>query len=219
MPEPALPLLDLVREHRLNNGIRVFLCPMPGVRTVSCNVCVNTGSAFEGADLGSGLSHFLEHMMFNGTKSYPGGSEIADRVNALGGNLNAFTSQDQTFYYINLPAVNAAEGARMLASMMREPLFPEDEFAREKDVILNESRMRLDNPRLAVYENMLGELFRGSPYRVPIIGFDHMLASVTRDQMAAYHRRRYTPERMTFFIAGRFDADAVLAELRAKLED
>ena len=219
MPETALPLLDLVREHRFSNGIRVFLCPMPGVRTVSCNVCVNTGSAFEGADLGSGLSHFLEHMMFNGTKSYPGSSEIADRVNACGGNLNAFTSQDQTFYYINLPAANAVEGVRMLASMMREPLFPEDEFAREKDVILNESRMRLDNPRLAVYENMLGELFRGSPYRVPIIGCDHLLASVTRDQMAAYHRRRYTPERMTFFVAGRFDADAVLAELRAKLED
>ncbi len=219
MSETALPLLDLVREHRLANGIRVFLCPMPGVRTVSCNVCVNTGSAFEGADLGSGLSHFLEHMMFNGTKSYPGGSEIADRVNACGGNLNAFTSQDQTFYYINLPAANAVEGVRMLASMMREPLFPEDEFAREKDVILNESRMRLDNPRLCVYENMLGELFRGSPYRVPIIGCDHLLEAVTRDRMAAYHRRRYTPERMTFFIAGRFDADAVLAELREKLED
>ncbi len=219
MSETALPLLDLVREHRLNNGIRVFLCPMPGVRTVSCNVCVNTGSAFEGDDLGSGLSHFLEHMMFNGTKSYPGGSEIADRVNACGGNLNAFTSQDQTFYYINLPAANAVEGVRMLASMMREPLFPEDEFTREKDVILNESRMRLDNPRLCVYENMLGELFRGSPYRVPIIGYDHLLESVTREQMAAYHRRRYTPERMTFLFAGRFDADAVLAELRAKLED
>ena len=219
MSETALPLLDLVREHRLNNGIRVFLCPMPGVRTVSCNVCVNTGSAFEGADLGSGLSHFLEHMMFNGTKSYPGSSEIADRVNACGGSLNAYTSQDQTFYYINLPAANAVEGVRMLASMMREPLFPEDEFAREKDVILNESRMRLDNPRLCVYENMLGELFRGSPYRVPIIGYDHLLASVTREQMAAYHAKRYTPERMTFLVAGRFDADAVLAELRAKLED
>jgi zinc protease len=219
MTETPLPLLELVREHRLANGIRIFLCPMPGVRTVSCNVCVNTGSAFEDADLGSGLSHFLEHMMFNGTKSYPGGSEIADRVNACGGSLNAFTSQDQTFYYINLPAANAVEGVRMLASMMREPLFPEDEFAREKDVILNESRMRLDNPRLAIYENMLGELFRGSPYRVPIIGYDHLLESVTRDRMAAYHRRRYTPERMTFLVAGRFDADAVLAELRAKLED
>ena len=219
MSETALPLLDLIREHRLNNGIRVFLCPMPGVRTVSCNVCVNTGSANEGCDLGSGLSHFLEHMMFGGTKSFPGHTEIADRVNACGGSLNAFTSQDQTFYYINLPAANAVEGVRMLASMMREPLFPEDEFAREKDVILNESRMRLDNPRLSVYENMLGELFRGSPYRVPIIGYDHLLGAVTREQMMAYHRRRYTPERMTFFIAGRFDADAVLAELRDKLED
>jgi len=219
MSETALPLLDSIREYRLKNGVRIFLCPMPGVRTVSCNVCVNTGSAFEGNDLGSGLSHFLEHMMFGGTKSYPGHTEIADRVNACGGNLNAFTSQDQTFYYINLPAADAAQGARMLASMMREPLFPEDEFAREKDVILNESRMRLDNPRLLVYENMLGELFRGSPYRVPIIGYDHMLGAVTREQMAAYHRRRYTPERMAFFIAGRFDADAVLAELRSMLED
>ena len=218
MPEHKLPLLDLIREYRLDNGVRVFLCPMPGVRTVSCNVCVNTGSAFEGDDLGSGLSHFLEHMMFNGTKSFPASSEIADRVNACGGNLNAFTSQDQTYYYINLPAANAAEGVRMLASMMREPLFPEDEFAREKDVILNESRMRLDNPRLSVYENMLGELFRGSPYRVPIIGYDHMLEAVTRDRMAAYHRRRYTPERMTFLIAGRFDADAVMAELHAMLD-
>jgi zinc protease len=219
MSETALPLLDLVREHRLNNGIRIFLCPMPGVRTVSCNVCVNTGSANEGADLGSGLSHFLEHMMFGGTKSFPGHTEIADRVNARGGSLNAFTSQDQTFYYINLPAADAVEGVRMLASMMREPLFPEDEFSREKDVILNESRMRLDSPRLSVYENMLGELFRGSPYRVPIIGYDHLLKSVTREQMMAYHRRRYTPERMAFYIAGRFDADAVLAELRSKLED
>ena len=219
MSEISLPLLDTIREHRLSNGIRIFLCPMPGVRTVSCCVDVNTGSANEGADLGSGLSHFLEHMMFSGTASYPGHTEIADRVNACGGNLNAFTSQDRTFYYISLPAANAAEGASMLASMMREPLFPADEFAREKDVILNESRMRLDNPRLLVYENMLGELFRGSPYRVPIIGYDHLLGAVTREQMTAYHRRRYTPERMAFFIAGRFDEDAVLAALRSKLED
>jgi len=216
--EPALPLLDSITEHRLENGSRVFLCPMPAARTVSCDVCVNTGSAFEGPDLGSGLSHFLEHMMFSGTKRFPGHTEIADRVNALGGNLNAFTSQDQTFYYINLPSANAVDGVRMLTSMMREPLFPADEFAREKDVILNESRMRLDNPRLGVYENMMAELFRGSPYRVPIIGYDHMLGAVTREQMAAYHARRYTPERMTFFVAGRFDADAVMKEFRKSFE-
>ena len=106
----------------------------------------------------------------------------------------------------------------MLTSMMREPLFPADEFAREKDVILNESRMRLDNPRLGVYENMMAELFRGSPYRVPIIGYDHMLGAVTRDQMIAYHARKYTPERMTFFVAGRFDADAVMKEFRKSFE-
>lgn len=186
-------------------GTSLFLCPMKHVRIANVLAYVKTGSVHEGKDLGCGLSHFLEHMMFSGTAKYPGKTEISDRVTAAGGNLNACTSYDYTQYYMTVPADFAPEALSMLVDMMRNPLFPEDEFTRERDVILKESAMRTDNPDSLMWEEMMRKLYCDTQRRIPIIGLDAMLPGVTREKMLDYFKRRYTPDRIFFVIAGAFD--------------
>lgn len=189
----------------LPNGLEIFICPRPGTGTVFTQAVVKTGSIHEGRFLGCGLSHFLEHMVFSGTEHYPGHTDIADRVNKLGGRLNASTGYSTTQYYMELPAAAAAEGVDMIYDMIANPLFPQERFLHEKDVILRECAMRDDRPATAVYEKFLASAFRKHPLRVPIIGYGEKIATVDREIMRAYYEERYSPARTAFVVAGDVD--------------
>lgn len=206
------PLRSLVLE-KLPCGASFVLHSMPRAETAHCRVLVRTGSMHEAQDLGSGLSHFLEHMLFHGTKGFPGKNDISERVESCGGNLNACTSYDSTSYYMNLPADRAADGLRMLCDMMRFPLFPADKFRGEKNVILRECAMCRDNPDDVLYETLLEEMHRESPLRIPIIGVMRELKKTTRKRMIDYFKRRYAPERIVFIAAGKIDPDSLRALL------
>lgn len=186
----------------LANGLEIYICPRPGTGTVFTQAVVKTGSIHEGRFLGCGLSHFLEHMVFSGTEHYPGHTDIADRVNVLGGRLNAATSYSHTQYYMELPAASAAEGVDMIYDMIANPLFPQERFLHEKDVILRECAMRDDRPATSVYEKFLATTFKKHPLRVPIIGFGEKIAGVDREIMRAYYEERYSPARTAFVVAG-----------------
>lgn len=201
--------LNHIAVEKLPCGASAVFHSMPGAETVHCRVLVRSGSIDEGPDLGSGLSHFLEHMVFHGTKSFPGSADISERVESCGGNLNACTSYDYTCYYMNLPSAHAADGLRMLCDMMRFPLFPAGKFRSEKNVILRECAMCRDNPDEVLYEALMEEIHRESPLRIPIIGVPDELGKVTRERMAACFRRRYSPERMLFVATGKIDADSL----------
>ena len=134
-----------VRPALFDNGLRAYVIPKNEAPTVTVQAWVATGSIHEDEFLGCGLSHFLEHMLFQGTEKFPG-SAIADTVTHLGGYLNAYTSKTHTVYYINLPAAYAAKGIEMVDDMLRNPLFPEEKFLSEKDVILRECAMYQDSP-------------------------------------------------------------------------
>lgn len=197
----------------LPNGLKIYVYPRPGSGTVFTQAVVRTGSIHEGEFLGCGLSHFLEHMVFSGTETHPGHTDIADRVNALGGNLNASTGYNSTQYYMEVPPFAVNEALDMLYGMIARPLFPEERFQHEKNVILRESAMRIDNPYTLLYETMLKTAFTRYPARIPIIGYDEKIREVDRARMKAYYDLRYSPSRTAFVVAGDVEPEAVIAHL------
>ena len=197
----------------LPNGLKIYLYSRPGSGTVFTQAVVRTGSIHEGEFLGCGLSHFLEHMVFSGTETHPGHTDIADRVNALGGNLNASTGYNSTQYYMEVPPFAVNEALDMLYGMIARPLFPEERFQHEKNVILRESAMRIDNPYTLLYETMLKTAFLRYPARIPIIGYDEKIREVDRERMKAYYDLRYSPSRTAFVIAGDVEPEPVIEHL------
>ena len=202
----------------LDNGIEVYVVERPEQPSAEIFGCVRTGSIDEGAYLGYGLSHFVEHMLFQGCKDFPGTS-AGDELGRLGGDANAYTSFDRTVYYVELPGKNVLDGLSILSRMIRYPEFPEERFAAERDVILRESAMGFDNPARRVGELCRQMLFRQHALRHPIIGYPELVAQVTADMAKEYHAARYTPGRVFFVIAGAVESGAAADVLNQHLGD
>lgn len=202
----------------LDNGIEVYVVERPEQPSAEIFGCVRTGSIDEGAYLGYGLSHFVEHMLFQGCKDFPG-TAAGDELGKLGGDANAYTSFDRTVYYVELPEKNVLQGLSILARMIRYPEFPAERFASERDVILRESAMGFDNPARRVGEQCRQLLFRQHALRHPIIGYPELVAQVTADMAREYHQLRYTPGRVFFVIAGAVESHAAAGILNQYLGD
>ncbi len=205
-----------VRRLTLDNGLNIFVCPRPGTGTVFASAVIRTGSIHEGKDLGCGLSHFLEHMVFAGTKSFPGHTQIADTVSQAGGYLNARTGYDYTEYYVDMPAGAADQAVDMVYSMVAEPLFPADCFEREKNVILREVGMYADNAASTLFFRTLEDAFQIHPIRIPEFGYAEKIKEVDREMMAAYYALRYSPGRAAIVVAGDVDADRIMERIAGK---
>ena len=184
----------------LDNGIRLCCFHKPGV-SVELQVHIATGSMHEKEYLGCGLSHFLEHMAFQGCAGFPGRS-IADEVNALGGDLNAYTSYDRTCYRMQLPCGSWRKGIQMLSAMVRFPEFPEERFVAEKEVILRECERGSDDIGRLLHEKFLRTMFLKHPVRFPVIGSKELITGVSREMMVDYYNRRYTPGRCVVVAVG-----------------
>ena len=192
----------------LANGLTLLVKPDRSARLASVQVWVKTGSLHEGAQLGAGLSHFLEHMLFKGTARRTG-REISACVQASGGYINAYTTFDRTVYYIDLPSEHAELAVDVLADAVLHSTLPEAEVAREKDVILREIAMTQDDPDHRLWEALFASAFREHPFRHPIIGHRDVFAAADRGALVAYYRERYVPNNMVVVIAGDVDpADA-----------
>lgn len=211
-------IAERVKREILDNGLEIYAVEKNDAPLVTVQAWIKTGSIHEGHFLGSGLSHFLEHMMFQGTKKYPG-NKIAEIVHECGGDINAYTSFGNTTYYIDLPSKEFETAADILADVIRNPLFPKEKFATEKDVILRERDMYLDRPNSVISEKLWNNMFKVHPARHPIIGYREKIEKVDRDIMAEYYSRRYAPGRAFFVVAGDIDADKVFTFLREKLND
>ena len=192
----------------LPNGLIVLLKRDASSAVVSAQVWVKTGSIHEGPQLGAGLSHFLEHMLFKGTERRAG-REISATVQAHGGYLNAYTTFDHTVYFIDLPAEHAAVALDLLADAVLHSTLPAEEVVRERDVILREIDMGQDDPDHRLGEALFATAFREHPYRHPIIGHREIFAGVTRDELLAYYRARYVPNNLVLVVVGAFDPAAI----------
>lgn len=196
----------------LPNGLTVILDPDPAAPVVSAQVWVETGSLHEGALLGSGVSHFLEHMVFKGGGKF-GAEELATAVQAAGGHWNAYTTFDRTVYYIDGPASGLDTFLDVLAAMVFEPAIPEDEFEKEKDVIRREIDMGLDDPDDVASRLLFTTAFTSDPRRHPVIGHRGLFDDIRYEGLTGYHKARYTPDRCCVCLSGDFDAEVVKARI------
>ena len=207
-----------VKRHVLDNGMVVVLKEMPSSPVVSIRPLVKTGSATEGKYLGSGISHFLEHMLFKGTHARDVG-RIASEVRALGGRINASTGFDYTVYSLDLPAGDFGKGLHILADMLMNATFDPEEFEKEREVILNEMRMIWDNPKWWLGRLVLENVYTRHPYRYMAIGHEQLLKALTRDDLVDYYGSKYSPNNIIFSAAGNFDSDIALAQITKAFED
>jgi zinc protease len=190
----------------LPNGLTLILDPDPAAPVVSAQIWVATGSIHEDASLGAGLSHFLEHMVFKGTRDFDADT-LADTVQAAGGHWNAYTTFDRTVYYIDGPMDSLPVFLKALTGLVFFPLLPEAEFEKEKDVIRREIDMGLDDPDHATTRLLFATAFVHDPRRHPVIGQRQLFDTVSYQNLSAYHRQRYTPELCCAVISGDFDPE------------
>lgn len=206
------------RLHHLSNGLTLILDPHHDHPVVSAQLWVATGSVHEGKHLGAGLSHFLEHMVFKGTKHYTG-ERLAAVVQGAGGHWNAYTSFDRTVYYIDGPATGLDIFLSVLNDMVFRPTLPESEFLLEKDVIRREIDMGLDDPHHAGMNLLLETAFRHDPRRLPVIGHRGSFDAITHQNLLDYHHQRYTTNRAFFVISGDFDCAEAIAKIETHTAD
>jgi len=190
----------------LPNGLALILEPDPSAPVVSAQIWVASGSIHEDRQLGSGLSHFLEHMVFKGAREQSG-EEIATAVQAAGGHWNAYTSFDRTVYYIDGPADSLEVFLHTLTGLVFFPTLPESEFEKEKDVIRREIDMGLDDPDNVSTRLLLSTAFTIDPRRHPVIGHRHLFDRIRHQDLTEYHHRRYAPDRCFVVISGDFNPD------------
>ena len=188
----------------LPNGLTLILDPDPTAPVVSTQLWTATGSIHEDTHLGSGISHFLEHMVFKGTRDFDG-DHLADAVQAAGGHWNAYTSFDRTVYFIDGPAHSLPIFLQCLTGLVFFPTLPESEFEMEKDVIRREIDMSLDDPDTAASRLLFSTAFQLDPRRHPVIGHRHRFDAIRHLDLTAYHHARYSPDRCFAVISGDFD--------------
>ncbi len=191
---------EVLRE-TLDNGLVSIIKPDHSAALVSVQVWVKTGSVHEGDSLGSGLSHYLEHMLFKGTRKRPG-AEIAAEVQRHGGNMNAYTSFERTVYYIDLPSEHLEVALDVLADAVFDAVLPADETEREREVILREIDMGNDDPDRTLVQTLFSTAFREHPYRYPVIGYRDVFSALAREDLVSYQRTRYTPNNIVLVISG-----------------
>lgn len=193
----------------LDNGLTLVFQQVPEHPVLSTQVWIRTGSIHEEGSLGSGLSHFLEHMLFKGSERRPPG-QIAREVQAFGGSINAYTAFDRTVYYIDGPSEGLDQSLDLLCDMTLHARLPAGEVLKEQDVILREIDMTLDDPDRILLRGLFATAFREHPFRYPVIGLRPLFEQVDREVLAAYYEARYVPENMVLSVAGDVERIALL---------
>jgi predicted Zn-dependent peptidase len=191
----------------LQNGVRVVTERVPGVRSVALGFLMSTGSTVE-SDGQAGISHLLEHMLFRGTARY--GSEEIDQIfDEMGAELNAGTDKEATTLYTRVLDVHLERAFDVMADMIWQPRF--GELDAEREVVLEEIAMYEDDPQDRVFEELERAIFDTHPLGRPVIGTAAAVSAVTREQLAAYHAARYTPDSIVIAAAGSIEHEALVA--------
>ena len=199
-----------VVDFRLGNGMEVVVIPDRRAPIVTHMVWYKVGSADEPPGK-SGIAHFFEHLMFKGTKSHPAG-EFGEKVAEIGGSENAFTSYDYTAYFQTVPPDALGTMMAYEADRMRNLVLTDDVIGPERDVILEERRMRIENsPDALLDEEVDATLYQNHPYRVPVIGWMHEMERLNRIDATAFYDRYYAPNNAILVVAGDVEPDAVRA--------
>jgi len=197
-----------ITETRLDNGIRVVTERMPEARSVTLGVWVAVGGRDE-PDALAGASHFLEHLLFKGTPTRTA-RQIAEAIDAVGGEMNAFTSREHTAYYTRLPAHRVELGLDVLGDVLSDPAFRSHEVEAERQVILEEILMNLDMPEDHVHTLLAEAMFPGHPLGREVLGTRESVEAVTRDQIAEFFGHWYRPGNLVVVAAGNLSHEQIV---------
>src|SRR5262245_58533553 len=214
---PAGPALSperfKVERHKLDNGLVVLTREDPSVPAVAFWQWFKVGSRDEHPGI-TGLSHFFEHMMFNGSKNVP--PKEYDRIlESNGGYSNAFTDRDMTAYYEELASDRLDVALRLDSDRMADPSLLPDQLKSEIEVVKEERRLRVDNDINGMLdESMWGTAFMASPYRWPVIGWMKDLERIPRDEMVRYFRTYYAPNNCVLVLVGDFNTAEAVGRIR-----
>ncbi|HEY8344950.1 MAG TPA: pitrilysin family protein [Bacillota bacterium] len=201
----------------LENGLTIIVKEMHFAPIVAVDIRVGVGSAYEPPEL-RGISHFVEHMFFKGTKRRQVG-EIAREIKAVGGYINAGTSLDTTDYYVVAPSAYTDLVLDVTADALQHSSFDPAEIDRERKVILEEIRMRQDNPGTRMSDQIRLELLKGTPYANNIIGTAETLGNIDREALLTYFQKYYVPNNIIVAVVGDVDTQIVIAHLMELLKD
>ena len=199
------------KETRLDSGVLVLSHAMPESQSVALGIFVDVGSRDESADC-AGITHALEHMIFKGTRHLDV-HQLADKLDALGGNANAFTSRERTCFHLHVLREAWPEALSLLTEMICAPALPDQEWQREREVIYAEIAMVDDQPDEWIIDQHIASLFPDHPIGRPVLGSPDSLAALTREQLADYLHAHYCPPHLLITAAGAIEHDALVDTL------
>ncbi len=200
----------------LKNGLRIIGERIPHFRSVSVGFWVGSGSQYETPDE-AGLSHFLEHMVFKGTQKRTT-RQIAEEMDKVGGQLNAFTSKECTCFYAKVVDEHLPLAMDVLSDLVTAPIFDPAELEKEKGVVIEEINMSADDPEDSVHELLMLANYGDQPVARPILGTEEKIAAYSSEDLRAYWKKMYRPQNTVLALAGNYDWNAVVA-LAEKLLD
>ncbi len=202
----------MFKKYQLKNGLKVLLVESHKSPVLSIQMWVKTGSADEKKGE-EGISHFIEHLVFKGTRKFKVG-EIASQVEAAGGELNAYTSFDQTVFYVTISKEFENVGLDVISEMMGFPQFDEKEINNEREVVIEEIKRSNDSPHRQASRLLFETMYKKHPYGIPVIGYEKNINTVSRKTLLSYFQGRYNPKTMTLIVAGDFKS----LEMRKKID-
>lgn len=204
----------MFKKEHLENGIPVVMEPISGVRSVAVGVWVKVGSRYETHEE-SGISHFLEHMFFKGTKKRTT-KDISVDIDSLGGDLNAFTSRENTAFYIKVLDEHVDKGVDLLSDIFVNSVFPEDELEKEKKIIREEIKMVEDTPDDYIHDLFSLTVWGQEGIGQPILGRRETVASFTRDHVMSHIKKYYGTKDIVISCAGNFNREEMIALLNRR---
>lgn len=194
----------MFKKHTLKNGLRVITVPLRDATSVTVLALFATGSKYEEKEI-NGLSHFLEHMMFKGTKKRPTPQSIPEEIERVGGSTNAFTSHEETGYWVKMDYTHLDLALDIVSDMLINSKFDKKEMEKERGVIIEEMNMVRDNPRRHVWDLLYRLMYGDQPAGRDIIGTKEIIQSVPREKLAEYYKKQYGAENMVLIVAGKIN--------------
>ncbi len=197
-----------IKKSVLPNGLKIVSECVDSVKSISVGIWVKTGSRNE-SEKQAGITHFLEHMLFKGTKKRTA-FDIAQSMESVGGYLNAFTSTEYTCYYARCLDTKLDTALDVLSDMVKNSEFPRKELQKEKKVVLEEMKMYRDSPEDVVFDEFSSQVFRDHPIGRPILGFENTVSAFSRQNLFDYMDERYQPDNLLVAVAGNVDHEQVV---------
>ncbi|GIN37481.1 insulinase family protein [Heyndrickxia oleronia] len=202
----------MIKKYTCQNGLRIVHEEIPTVRSVAIGIWIGTGSRNENPD-NNGISHFLEHMFFKGTKT-KSAKEIAEAFDSIGGQVNAFTSKEYTCYYAKVLDNHAQFALDTLADMFFNSTFVDEELKKEKNVVYEEIKMYEDTPDDIVHDLLSKAVYENHPLGYPILGTEETLDTFTGQTLKEYMHNMYTPDQVVISVAGNV-SDSFIKEIES----